>query len=247
MSKIHICPECKGEVEESLYEGKCPYCGFTGKPSGFKVKGEGFGGSLAYKQLGILLLDGSGSMRMKTPELITKAEAVSKAVSEFFDMMKQSSISNHFCFAIVNFASKSKKLLDVTEISQLDTDANYNPIKKETGEETYLYMGLEESKKIIESFMKTKDDCMRSVVLVIMTDGLDMNERMAKTTMRQLKETYGEKLKVTASYFETMGLKDTDQKKIMDFLGEMVTDPSDCRTITSGEELRTFFIASVSR
>ena len=95
--------------------------------------------------------------------------------------------------------------------------------------------------------MEAKDDCIRSVVLVIMTDGMDMDMDKAKTTMRQLKETYGDKLTVTASFFNTMGLRENEKKKIMDFLGELVTDPSKCRKITSGEELRTFFIASMTR
>ena len=247
MSKVYKCQECLTEIEERFLGGKCPICGHILKPEGFKIEGDGFQGSLAYKQLGVLLLDGSGSMKMNTPELITKAEAVSKSVSEFFEKMKQSTISNHFCFAIVNFAKTSQRMLDITETDKLDTNAKYNPVIDETGIETYLYTGLEEAEKIIKPFMEAKDDCIRSVVLVIMTDGMDMDMDKAKTTMRQLKETYGDKLTVTASFFNTMGLRENEKKKIMDFLGELVTDPSKCRKITSGEELRTFFIASMTR
>ena len=247
MSKVYKCPECLTNIEERFLAGKCPVCGHLMKPEGFKIEGDGFQGALAYKQLGVLVLDGSGSMKMETPELIKKAEAVSKSVSEFFEKMKQSTNSNHFCFAIVNFATTSQTMLDITETDKLDTNAKYDPVKDETGIETYLYTGLEEAEKIIKPFMEAKDDCIRSVVLVIMTDGMDMDMNKAKTKMRQLKDTYGDKLTVTASYFETRGLKDNEKKKIMDFLGELVTDSSKCRTINSGEELRTFFIASMSR
>lgn len=243
--KYYNCPECGAKTEMKYYGGTCPECGYTAgavpPPPPTEL-------SIAYKQLGLLVLDSSGSMKCDNLEKIPKAAAVSKSVSEFFEKMQQSTIDNHFCFAIVNFNEEAYLMLDITETSDLDINAIYNPVP-EHSKGTFLSTGLIKANTVIERFMKIKDDITRSVVLIIMTDGMNMDEDSpeALKVMKQLKGKYGDKLSVTASYFDTMGFKYDDKMKIMDFLGQLVTAPENCVAITSGAELRDFFIRSCSK
>lgn len=250
MSKNWICPECRSVFTEDDFKAGllgevCPICGHplgrVKPPTSLPPKP-----SVSYKQLGILVLDGSGSMVTKTKELTTKAEAVSKSVTEFFDMMKVSRINNHFCFAVVDFDKKAYRKLGVTETENIDTRADYNPVHVKGGV-TYLYSGLEEAERIADEFLGSSDKGTRSVVVVIMTDGLDMNEGKAKETADRMKEKYGEGLKITASCFGTRDISDSDRTKIMAFLKTIVTDETMCLETSSAEELRSFFIRSVSR
>ncbi len=252
MSKDWQCPECKNvvtakEIEKvynGIFDGACPICGYTPKAVPTKAPKGDF--SVSKKQLGILVLDGSGSMVTVTQELITKAEAVSNSVSEFFETMKSSSISNHFCFAVIDFDEESYLRLGITETEDINAYDDYNPVR-EAGKRTYLYTGLEETEKIADEFLNAGDKDTRSVVVVVMTDGLDMNEEKAKTTANRMKEKYGNKLKITASCFGTRDLKESDKNHIMNFLNTIVTDKSLCLETSSAKELRSFFIASVSR
>ena len=112
--KYYNCPECGAKTEMKYYGGTCPECGYTAgavpPPPPTEL-------SIAYKQLGLLVLDSSGSMKCDNLEKIPKAAAVSKSVSEFFEKMQQSTIDNHFCFAIVKHTSCSTSPKPPTLIS----------------------------------------------------------------------------------------------------------------------------------
>jgi Mg-chelatase subunit ChlD len=248
MAKDWICPECKHvvkkeEIEQGLFDGVCPICGYCEKIIPKDLPPEG---TVSKKQLGILVLDGSGSMSTPTRELYSKADAVSKSVTEFFEIIKSSGIKNQFCFAVIDFDEKAYRKLDITETANINTFDNYNPIH-EKGKRTYLYTGLNEAEKIAEAFLDSEEEQVRSVVIVIMTDGLDMNMEKAKTTADRIKEKYGKKVKITASCFGTRDITAEDRVQIMAFLKTIVTEESFCIETSSAKELRSFFIASVSR
>jgi len=251
MSKYWKCPECgaefiKEEIEQGLVspDGVCPICGHN-------MKKERIGNlppspSVSYKQLGILVLDGSGSMVTQTKELITKAEAVSHSVTELFEKMKGSRINNHFSFAVVDFDEKAYRKMDITETEDINAYADYNPMHVKGGC-TYLSSGLEEAEKIADEFMNSGDKETRSVVVVIMTDGLDMKMDQAKETAQRMKDKYGKKLKITASCFGTRDMLESEGTRIMEFLRTIVTDEDMCLETSTAADLRSFFIASVSR
>lgn len=254
MSKKLICPECRYELdlekfkEKNIpFDGKCPACGSF--INGKKITDDEIirvGSSKTKEQLGILVLDGSGSMITPTQELITKEAAVSRSVTEFFLRMKGSKKKSNFSFAVVYFDKDAFRRLGVTEAKSIDARADYKPIRK-PGQETYLYTGLQEAERIADGFLNAGEKSVRSVIIVIMTDGIDMNMSKAQETANQIKEKYGDKVKITASSFGTRDLPQSSRNEIMDFLKSIVTEESMCIETASAEELRDFFMASVSR
>lgn len=243
MSKVWICPECKAETPKELFNGVCPICGYGEKDTPENLPPDG---TVSTKQLGILVLDGSGSMSTPTQELITKAEAVSKSVTEFFETIKASRIKNHFCFAVIDFDEIAHPKLNITEVANINTYDDYNPIHNRGGR-TFLYSGLNAAEEIADQYLNSGDKELRSVVVVIMTDGLDMDMDQAKATADRMKEKYGKKIKITASCFGTRDIPAVERTKIMAFLKTIVTEESLCIETSSAKELRSFFIASVSR
>jgi uncharacterized protein YegL len=64
--------------------------------------------SRTFHQLGILVLDGSGSMAAIGDGNISLADSVNRAVREFLGYFKNSSIANNFSFAVITFDNDAK-------------------------------------------------------------------------------------------------------------------------------------------
>ena len=62
-----------------------------------------------YKQLAILVLDGSGSMGQQAHGGITKAQAVNRAVRGLFTYFRHSRLAHHFSFAVITFDEQDRK------------------------------------------------------------------------------------------------------------------------------------------
>lgn len=251
-NNVWICPDpnCQCEIDIDMFKGRCPICGYepATETSHPKEIGEIYSltPSVSKKQLGILILDGSGSMENKTQELISKNAAVGKSVTELFQIFKTSTRKHRYCFAVVDFDEIAHRKLDITEINDINILDDFKPIQRKD-KCTYLYTGLEEAEKIADKFLNT-DDKYRSVVMVIMTDGLDMNMEKAKSTASRLKEKYGGKIKITASCFIARDLSDNDKQKVMEFLRTIVTSEEElCMETATAQELRDFFYKSVTQ
>lgn len=201
-----------------------------------------------FKQLGILVLDGSGSMHGMTKERIEKADAVSKSVRSLFQRFKGSSKKKNFCFAIVNYDSKAIRRLDITEVDDLDVNADYNPTK-ELGNTTSIAAGLKEAEKIADSFLgkREKGGVGRSVVIVVMTDGLDMTETESIEVANRLKQKQNNGIKLLAtSYFDSLEGTPEQKTQCVNFLQKLASDPAHCKVLATAEEMRKFFEESVS-
>ena len=209
---------------------------------------EGFEPTVLFKQLGILVLDGSGSMQGKTKERISKAEAVSKSVRSLFQRFKDSSTKNDFCFAIVNYDSKAIRRLDITEVDDLDVKADYNPMKG-LGNTTSIAAGLKEAERIADGFLSKgeKGGVGRSVVIVVMTDGLDMTEKETIEVANRLKQKQGNGITLLAtSYFDSLEGTPEQKTQCVKFLQGIASDPDHCKVLATAEEMRKFFHESVS-
>src|ERR1043166_6864158 len=89
--------------------------------------------SKSFHQLGILCLDGSGSMAELGDGQIKLAEHVNKAVREFLGWFTNSSQVNHFSIAVITFDDKVKVHTPVTALSKVDDFADYNPLNGNGG------------------------------------------------------------------------------------------------------------------
>lgn len=266
--KLEYCPNTGMRYRKGAILGElCPYCGETMEDHynsiGPKPKGNGDwvgyedmekGGELQlntnFLQLGILVLDGSESMTYEAKkEGISKGEAVNRSVREFFKRMQISTNKNSYRMAIVNFDVRAIRALNITEVTALNTNCDYNPTKGLCGQ-TRFYVGLQEAEAIAEEFLSKEDKGgpKRSVVIVIMTDGLDMAEKDTSEYLAKLKsKPYFDdnKIKITACYFEAKTSTKQELDYCKGYLGKFVKNPNECITVTSAEELRRFFEASV--
>lgn len=198
-----------------------------------------------FKQLGILVLDGSGSMDEETSMKISKAASVSGAVQDLFSRFKMSRIKNNFCFAIVNYDHRAVVAMEPTEVKDIDDHADYDPMKG-LGGATYISEGLKEAKKMAEKFLAKQEDggIMHSVMIVVMTDGVDMTEPETISVAKQLKEM--EHVQISSCFFETLGADANEMQKCKDYVKGLCSEERLYTDVSDAEDLRKFFIASMS-
>lgn len=198
-----------------------------------------------FEQLGILVLDGSGSMEEQTAQHISKADAVTGAVNDLFSRFKASSIKNNFSFAIVNYDHRSVIKMQPTPVKDIDDHGDYNPMEG-LGGATYISEGLKDAKKIAEKFLSQSQEggVPKSVVVMIMTDGVDMTQPETVSVANALKQM--DKVKVAGCFFETLGADANAMQECADYIKGLCSTPMDFSSVSSADTLRTFFIASMS-
>ena len=201
-----------------------------------------------FRQLGILVLDGSGSMTEQTAGKISKAEAVSQAVNAFFSRFKNSSLKNNFCFAIVNYDHRSIVKMQPTEVNDLDDHADYDPTQDLNGA-TYISEGLKDAKKIAEKFLDQSEQggLSRSVIILVMTDGVDMTQPETKSVANEIKRN--PKIKIASCFFETLGASKEDMLECQDYMKSLCSNDKDglmFASVSEAEDLRKFFVKSMS-
>jgi uncharacterized protein YegL len=200
-----------------------------------------------FHQLGILVLDGSGSMiDGQSSAKISLAQSVSNTVRDTFSRFKGSGLVNNFSFAVVYYDDSAKVAVDITDAKQIDDNRGYDPTIG-MGGTTSIGAGLKEAKKLADKFLavQTEGTITRSVVIVVLSDGLDMTESETVSIANVLKSN--SKITINSCFFETLGGDPNLIQKASDFLKGLCSDPTTGFTRTSDpEKIRTFFIASMS-
>jgi uncharacterized protein YegL len=103
-----------------------------------------------FHQLGVLVLDGSGSMTDSSASgNQNKAEAVNSAVRELLSLLKISNNKKNFSIAIVTFDSTARIHTNTTPVEEIDDLGDYNPLNGHGGG-TNIQIALEEARKIVE-------------------------------------------------------------------------------------------------
>lgn len=201
--------------------------------------------SITYKQLGILVLDGSGSMSEECLGNLTKGEAVSKAVSNMFSRFKESSIKRNFCFSVVYYDNTSKVRMGVTEVDDIDDHASYNPLD-EMGGATFISEGLKSAYKIAKDFLSQQKPGgpKHSVVIVIMSDGVDMKQDETKRVAEDLKKIPS--MTITSCFFETLGALEEDMHECANYMKSLASKEDLFISAATTEQLRSFFVASMA-
>jgi uncharacterized protein YegL len=195
----------------------------------------------SFQQLGIFILDGSGSMSGSIGKM-TKADAVNRALRDLFTRFKASKKRENFAFAVVTFDAAAKTRLDVTPAGQVDDYADYDP-RHGHGGGTFIGAGLEAAERIAEAYLQNaRPDLPASVVLVVMSDGACGSPDRTKAVAARIKKN--ERIKICAAYFAVKGQSGSG---VLETLEEIASDPvNGCKTVYDAETLRAFFIASVS-
>jgi uncharacterized protein YegL len=206
----------------------------------------------AWRQLGVLVNDGSGSMKLNHalpdagPEAAhlppkTKAQAVDLAVRDLLSLMKTSTKAANFSFSFVTFHGAVSDERPPQELLQVPMNASYDPTANGTGG-TAIWSGLEAAHRIVDDFVNAGDidSVPRSAVVVVMSDGEDSDPSKtiaAAQRLRQLPNT-----SVAACFFATKGSSSPG----VGLLQALASEPRLYQTIYTAEQLRDFFHSSIT-
>jgi uncharacterized protein YegL len=197
-----------------------------------------------FNQLGILVLDGSGSMAEMSNGNASKAKHVELACTELFSRLNASRVKQNFSFACIKFDNTPTATLDPIpfDFSTL-MSANFNPLDGKGGQ-TYINLALAEAKKMAEDFLNNvpEGSVPHKVLILLMTDGMCFEPGESLVLASDIKTN--PKINIGCAYFSAVGSNDP---KAQELLKEIATDVSFYSTVYDGEALRNFFERSLSQ
>lgn len=196
-------------------------------------------------ELGILVLDGSGSMGDPDREgKGTKAEAVSEAVKGLIERLKTSSRSPDFSLSLIIFDDQVESpRLSPTPIKDIDVNAlNTNPY---LGGQTAIGDALEKAGEIADEFLNRGGLLSPSVVIMLMSDGQSNAGKDPLAVSEALKNKFGEKATICCAAYGKDADQDTLKKICSDSDKDFMSTANMQDTKSEIEALRSFFIKSL--
>lgn len=109
----------------------------------------------SFCQLGLLILDGSGSMEGPSLNGMTKADAVNDATRGLCTRFKASSQRKNYQMGFVSFASEGRVLMEPMAVADIDDNASFDP-RHQNGTDTFIGSGLQVAQCLAEEFL---DSC----------------------------------------------------------------------------------------
>jgi uncharacterized protein YegL len=203
-----------------------------------------------WRQLGVLVLDGSGSMgspaagdarsEVQLPTR-SKAAAVDAAVRKLLSRLHASGRAANFVLAFVAFSDRVTDERPARDILDIPATDSFDPMSKGTGG-TAIHVGLEAAQRIVEQFFRdeTESGLPVSACVVVLSDGetgAPMSTIDAANRLKELPNT-----SLAACFFATKG--QTSQRA--DLLESLVSEPRLYQDVYDAEALRKFFHASLT-
>jgi len=200
-----------------------------------------------WAQLGLLVVDGSGSMTDPAAGNISKAQATNHAIRELFTRMKVSRVAKNFVFSIITFDDRPLVRLRPTAVNaSLDENADYNPLKGHGGG-TKIFAALEQAEQITNSFLlqAPAGGVPHSVLILLMSDGCCSDSTQTRAVAERIKNgPHGTQVKICSTLFASVGNPDPAGEAL---LRDIANDPIlGYKTVYDGETLRSFFEKSLS-
>lgn len=206
---------------------------------------------VAWRQLGVIVSDGSGSMTDLLAEeddslegvqlpARTKAAAADMATRELLNRMQKSRKEPQFEFAFVSFHDRVSDTRPAQTVGALLSTGGFDPTAKGSGG-THIWTGLEASVKIVEDWLRGGDDDVpKSAVVMVMSDGVCADPNKTLEVANRLKALPNTDL--AACFFATKGQASSGAR----LLQGIVSDPQLYETVFDAEQLRKFFLASMT-
>ena len=152
----------------------------------------------AFEQLGLLVLDGSGSMGEPGISDQPKAEEINHAVRGLMSHLRNSRQRENFHLAVVTYDHRVQTgRLAPTPVTQVDDTADYNPLEGHGGE-TAIGDALEGAYAVAQAFLNGQSTASRSVVIVVMSDGQNNRGKNPIEVAEQIKQS-GQRITVCAA------------------------------------------------
>lgn len=210
--------------------------------TGFEGDRRPGGRTVTWRQLGVLLLDGSISMKDDVEGVEgfvgSKATAVNSAVRELLGRFRISDNAQNFTIAVVKFHTEVSEEFPPTPALEVDLFGNYDPTSPKTGQ-TFIGAGLDRAGEICEQFFSDySDDPTMPVTAIILlqTDGQCLQMERTREIAQRLKQN--PRIKLAGAYFATKN-KAQEGK---DFLQSICSHPTDYFTTAyDPETLRKFW------
>jgi uncharacterized protein YegL len=188
-------------------------------------------------QLGILVLDGSGSMTEIAKDNIPKHQAVNVAVKETIQRIAGGNQKNNIDLCIIKFGQEAEVVSDIASVANMDPMGSYDPL---IGGNTYIKKGLKLAEEKASTYLQKPpvEGLPTNVVIVVLTDGMFSED--PKEVVDKLKQNNS--IKINACFFGAQ-----PDEKAINWLKSICTDPvNGYLTTYNTEQIRKFFIASVS-
>jgi uncharacterized protein YegL len=202
--------------------------------------------SRTFHQLGILVLDGSGSMAAIGDGNRPIADNVNQSVREFLGYFKNSSIANNFSIAVITFDNSPKIHTPITELTKVDDFADYNPMNGHGGG-TYIGGALEMAEQLSSQFLSSPEanSIPHDVRIIVMSDGLCQVPDLTKSVSDRLKQN--DKIMLWSCLFtERSKVGDAEVKEAKSILQDIATSANCYKTVYNEGDLRQMFISSMS-
>jgi uncharacterized protein YegL len=205
--------------------------------------------SRTFHQLGILVLDGSGSMKATGDGNISLADIVNRAVREFLGYFKNSSISNNFSFAVITFDNNAKVHTPITELPNVDDFGDYNPMNGHGGG-TFIGGALAEAEKLAIDFLNQPEasSIAHDVRIIVLSDGLCQAPDQTKEVAQNIKQC-SRMTVCSALVTKTTKVGETETIEAKTVLSEIASASNLYKTLYTERaetDLRQFFITSMS-
>lgn len=198
-----------------------------------------------FNQLGILVLDGSGSMNEIGQGHAPKAKHVSSAVVELFNRLNASRVKQNFSFAYVKFDDEPTTVFEPTAFDfSILMNEDYDPTSGKGGT-TYICKALEEANRIADQFLNNApvEGVPHKVLILLLSDGMCFEPELSKNVASQIKQNPSKQ--IACAYFGEVGANDSDAQAL---LKDIATDSTTFyTTIYDGDALRAFFERSISQ
>lgn len=201
---------------------------------------------MSFHQLGILLLDGSGSMGRKGDEGKTLAQQVDEAVSDFLKNFSRSTIAQNFSIAIISFDHDARVLMPSTKLPDIDLTQSFNPLQSHGGG-TDIGNALHDAQKIALEHINNDEDrgMSKDVVMVVMSDGACQNAEQTKSKAKAILEN--DNIEIATTLFSNKKIKESEKAApAISLLRSISGKDSLFRQTFSKDELRKFFTSSLS-
>lgn len=196
-----------------------------------------------FNQLGILVLDGSGSMGEEAAGNTTKAKHVESAVIEMFNRFDVSRIKQNFSFGCIKFDSSSDVILEPTafDFNEL-MKLNYDPLDGKGGG-TYINLALEKAKEMAEGFINNPPEpgIPHKVLIMLLSDGMCFEPVETQRVSEDLKSN--PQIEIASAYISAVGKPESD---VQNLCRSIASNPVFYTTVYNGEQLRSFFVNSLS-
>lgn len=179
-----------------------------------------------FERLGVLLLDGSGSMDQPHPSGISKAETINECMKDLITKLKNHRDAKSFILTVLTYDQDVEQTIMPTPVLDMDEKADYNPLKGHGGK-TAIGDALEKGFEVAYDFVKTPSEIPRSAVILLMTDGInnagrdpiEVSEEIHKKIKRE--ELNNKIRRICALGF---GFKNDPESLDTDTLKKIVTD-----------------------